>query len=252
MNLAFRVIEIARDMPRVGLWRRRPDWPHVGHFRRAFTLLEVVIVLVLVVILSGLAYNALMRPMAARRLQLAADQIRAEWIRARNRAMANGQTYCFQCELGGNGYMLVAYDASSYSTGSTEGLFDSGTGVQGSSDVPLMQITAGEEQRKELPERITFADAQVDGMEQMAAFTEDPTALTTPLTPMDSLDGSSILFFPDGTTSSALITLENEYGRRIDVSLRGLTGAVLVSDLYDAEGSGMTEMPVGPAVAGSQ
>ena len=133
-----------------------------------------------------------------------------------------------------------------------EGLLGPDTGLQGSSDVPLMQITGGEGQRKELPERITFADAQVDGVEQMAAFTEDPTALTTPLTPTEGSGGSSILFFPDGTTSSALITLENEYGRRIDVSLRGLTGAVLVSDLYDAEGSGMTEMPVGPSVAGSQ
>lgn len=252
MNLALRMTKAARDLPRVGPSHRRTDWPHVGHLRRAFTLLEVVIVLVLVVILSGLAYNALMRPMAARRLQLAADQIRAEWVRARNRAMANGQTYCFQCELGGNGYMLVAYDASSYGTGSMEGLVDPGTGLQGSSGVPLMQIAGGEGQRKELPERITFADAQVDGMAQMAALTEGPTALATPGAPMDGLDGSSILFFPDGTTSSALVTLENEYGRRIDISLRGLTGAVLVSDLYDAEGSGMAEMPVGPSVAGSQ
>ena len=101
MNPALRVTEDARHGPQVGSSDRRCDRSHGGHPCRAFTLLEVVIVLVLVVILSGLAYNALMRPMAARRLQLAADQIRAEWVRARNRAMANGQTYCFQCELGG-------------------------------------------------------------------------------------------------------------------------------------------------------
>lgn len=208
--------------------------------RLAFTLLEVVIVLVLVVILSGVAFNALMRPMAARRLQLAADQIRAEWIRARNRAMANGQTYYFQCELGGNGYVLVPYDASVPGTD----VYDPSMGTQDMTDVPLMQIPGGGS-RKELPEKITFVDVQVEGGELTAAITEDPTFSSPPS------DGSSILFFPDGTTSSALITLENEFGRRIDISLRGLTGAVLVGELYDSESAGMTELPAAPSVAGS-
>ncbi len=218
-------------------WSKRAsgDVPRV-----AFTLLEVVIVLVLVVILSGLAYNALMRPMAARRLQLAADQIRAEWVRARNRAMATGQIYCFQCELGGNGYLLVAYDASLPGTDT----YDPSLGTQDSGDAPLMQIP-GSGSRKELPEKVTFADVQVEGSELAAAIAEDPTFLGTPS------DGSSILFFPDGTTSSALITLENEFGRRIDISLRGLTGAVLVGELYESESGGMTDMPVAPSVAGS-
>lgn len=207
-----------------------------------FTLLEVVIVLVLVVILSGLAFNALMRPMAARRLQLAADQIRAEWIRARNRAMADGQTYCFQCELGGNGYLLIPYDASWDVSGQS---LDLSTGGLGSPTIPTMQIPYNGGQRKELPEKINFADLYVDGMDQLTSFSEEP------ISEIVTGGNESILFFPDGTTSSAMITLENEFGRRIDISLRGLTGAVLVGDLYDAEGAGFGTMPASPSVAGT-
>ncbi|MGQ9503440.1 MAG: prepilin-type N-terminal cleavage/methylation domain-containing protein [Thermogutta sp.] len=215
---------------------------HAGRCPLGFTLLEVVIVLVLVVILSGLAFNALMRPMAARRLQLAADQIRAEWIRARNRAMADGQTYCFQCELGGNGYLLIPYDASWEASGES---LDLSTGGLGSPPIPTMQIPSNGGQRKELPEKITFADLYVEGMEQLTSSGEGPISGV-------AVGGdTSILFFPDGTTSSALVTLENEFGRRIDISLRGLTGAVLVGDLYDAEGAEMSEMPASPSVAGT-
>jgi len=41
-----------------------------------------------------------------------------------------------------------------------------------------------------------------------------------------------ILFYPDGTTSDARLTVANEQGRYIDVTLRGLTGVVKVSDVY--------------------
>jgi len=242
-NLAVKAAESVQCSPRARPNRDKIGRTPRGHVRFAFTLLEVVIVLVLVVILSGLAFNALMRPMAARRLQLAADQIRAEWVRARNRAMANGQTYCFQCELGGNGYILTAYDISWDTSGE---LVDPTTGGLGSPAVPTMQIPGDSSQRKELPEKITFADVYVDGMEETAAFGGDPSSGNAV-----GWDGSSILFFPDGTTSSAMVTLENEFGRRIDISLRGLTGAVLVSDLYDGENAGMTEMPASPSVAGS-
>lgn len=242
-TLAATATECVRYSPCARPNRDRIGRTQRGDARFAFTLLEVVIVLVLVVILSGLAFNALMRPMAARRLQLAADQIRAEWVRARNRAMASGQTYCFQCELGGNGYVLTPYDVSCETSGESGDLTIDGLG---SPAVPAMQIPADSSQRKELPEKITFADAYVDGLEETAAFGEDPSFGNAV-----GWDGSSILFFPDGTTSSAILTLENEFGRRIDISLRGLTGAVLVSDLYDGENTGMVEMPVSPSVAGS-
>jgi hypothetical protein len=53
-------------------------------------------------------------------------------------------------------------------------------------------------------------------------------------------DGSStttppILFYPDGTTSEATVTIGNQYGGRISVSLRGLTGVARMSDVFSGE-----------------
>ncbi|MHB8902574.1 MAG: hypothetical protein ACYC6Y_27755, partial [Thermoguttaceae bacterium] len=44
-----------------------------------------------------------------------------------------------------------------------------------------------------------------------------------------------ILFFPDGATSTATLVLENKYQRRIEISLRGLTGVATVSETYMAD-----------------
>jgi hypothetical protein len=44
-----------------------------------------------------------------------------------------------------------------------------------------------------------------------------------------------ILFYPDGTASDATVVLENEYRRRIELTLRGLTGVATVGELYETE-----------------
>jgi hypothetical protein len=38
----------------------------------------------------------------------------------------------------------------------------------------------------------------------------------------------TVLFYPDGTTSTAVVAVTNERNKSIEVSLRGLTGAVHV------------------------
>ena len=47
-----------------------------------------------------------------------------------------------------------------------------------------------------------------------------------------------ILFYPDGTSSNALVTLCNPYGRTIDVRLRGLTGVPIVGTIQVSGGAG--------------
>jgi len=226
--------------------------------RRGFTLVEIIIVLGLVVIIGGLVLTAIQKPMAGRRLQLAADQIRAEWARARARAMASGQIYCFVCELGGSGYAVQPWSDAGIQLGGVTEVdqslppLDSGStgalplpGSQGT-DTGLGTVIAG---RKELPEKITFADLQVMASDLSATFSESVTGLGIAASVMGiaaplggSSSGTTIFFFPDGSTSSALLTLQNEYGRRIDISLRGLTGSVLVGDPYNGEHEGTTTL----------
>jgi len=222
--------------------------------RPGFTLVEIIIVLGLVVIIGGLVLTAIQKPMAGRRLQLAADQIRVEWARARSRAMASGQIYCFICELGGNGYAVQPWSDAGIESASTVEVDQSLPPLDGgntgglsqpgspSGDTSLGMVISS---RKELPEKITFADLQVMDSDLSATFSKDVTGMGIDASVMGVLGtgvptggtafGTTVFFFPDGSTSSALLTLQNEYGRRIDISLRGLTGSVLVGDPYNGE-----------------
>lgn len=211
-----------------------------GRFnRRALTLLEIILVLTLMCVLGSMAYITVMRPMASQRLETAADQLRAEWLRARNRAMSRGVTYAFRCSQESGAYTVEPYsDASQDAT--LTGSFG-GTSLSGNVAAPVIQ--------GELPEKIVVYDGNVLADELSSAdFAESGLAADG----FGTQGSWTILFFPDGTATSAVITLRNEYGRAIDVSLRGLTGAVLVSDAYhaDAVTAGTGESLPAPSAGG--
>ena len=44
-----------------------------------------------------------------------------------------------------------------------------------------------------------------------------------------------ILFYPDGTTSTSRLRLHNEYGRWMELSIRGLTGVVTVGPIQNPQ-----------------
>ena len=68
-----------------------------------------------------------------------------------------------------------------------------------------------------------------------AAILTEANDATASETEGQSLD--PVFFFPDGTTSTATLILENKYQRRIELSLRGLTGVITVGDTYPADDS---------------
>jgi len=83
-----------------------------------------------------------------------------------------------------------------------------------------------------LPEGITFLTVEVAdesevslGLDEDQGAGEDRTLSCTPL-----------LFYPDGTTSTARVVLQNEYERSIEVTLRGLTGVASVGEISAGEG----------------
>lgn len=175
--------------------------------RRAVTLLEVMLVLSLLVILASIAWPALQRPMANHRLREAAAIVRTEWTRARVHAMSSGRIYVFLFAPAGERFSIecredidAAHDMPDYATT---------TPVQRA--LPAGCHFVGWRRR---PDDITTANT---------------TRVETPDSPMP------LLFYPDGTTCDAVVVLENEAGRRIEVSLRGLTGTTTVGELSMAE-----------------
>jgi Tfp pilus assembly protein FimT len=166
--------------------------------RRAITLLEVLLVLALLVILSAMTWPALDRPMANQRLRKAADQVRTAWTRARVEAMTTGQTFAFRCTIGENRFEIAAQ-----------------AGPEAVDVPPADQAApAAASRRHTLPEDVRFAGGQ---------------------TLFDGQLSEPILFYPDGTTSTATLILENRHQRQIEISLRGLTGVMTVGEPRAAE-----------------
>ncbi|MDD4266787.1 MAG: prepilin-type N-terminal cleavage/methylation domain-containing protein [Pirellulales bacterium] len=183
--------------------------------RRAITLLEVLLVLALLVILSAMTWPALDRPMANQRLRKAADQVRTAWTRARVEAMTTGQTFAFRCTIGENRFEIAAQ-----------------AGPEAVDVPPADQAApAAASRRHTLPEDVRFAGGQTlfDGRAAIFAQREGDAV------PADGQLSEPILFYPDGTTSTATLILENRHQRQIEISLRGLTGVMTVGEPRAAE-----------------
>jgi len=196
-----------------------------GRGRRAVTLLELLLTLSLLVALMALAWPALDGPLARQRLRSAADQVRARWGQARVQAMSTGQTYLFRCVVNSDRYTIECrsgpeFVADAIDVEGTEGFAEDS---DDSADTQKSEYT--------LPEKVTFVagEASQDARAQTVDYGTD--------SPGGSEEDWSepILFYPDGTTSTARLVLRNQRDYCIELSLRGLTGATRVGDTYAAE-----------------
>ncbi len=218
--------------------------------RHAFTLLELMLVLTLLAVLAAFAWPAFDGPMAANRVYRSGEKIRAEWRRARVDAMSSGTTRIFRFAPGENRYAIEAESECPFvpSDGAMAGLDPYGEGGFTSQDA----ATAGSVSRKQrtLPGDVVFGgctvqtDTRADmyGADSGSAFDGASETFSATIS-NSSLDAgpyasSPILFFADGTTSTARLLLKNEHGHQVEVRLRGLTGVVSVAWAdSDQEGS---------------
>ena len=191
--------------------------------RHALTLLELLLVLSLLVVLASVCWPALQRPMADRRLRMAADQVRTEWIRSRLDAIRSGHACLFRCIPGDEVYSLTR-PKSDESPMDEEALGDTGRLETAEETDDSMR-----RRRHTLPEGVFFVPPPA-GSETHA----DPTLVASDRASEEESGWSEpILFYPDGTTSTARLMLENTYGRCIELSLRGLTGVVTVGSVLE-------------------
>jgi len=196
--------------------------------RRAFTLLEVLLTLCLLVILASMTWPALSRPLANQRLRKAADRVQMEWIRARVKAMSDGCIYLFRYVPQSDQYSLQSQLAPESMVGDGMGM-NAGAGYAAGGSNGAAPCEA---QEHRLPEGIQF---------MLGDMAQDPRAQATAAAPVAPADETAawtapIYFYPDGTTSTAMLRLANEYGFTIDVALRGLTGIPTVGPVQAGGG----------------
>ncbi len=187
--------------------------------RRAFTLLELLLVLGVLVILSGMAWPVLDRLLTSERLAKSADRVRASWVSARASAIESGRILAFRYEPDGTRYRLALQEeVDEFEERRPPSL----------AKLPLEQT---------LPSGVRFLasqDNQATPGNPADPAALDPETSREPTAP-DNLDqadanlSAPILFFPDGTCSSARVTLRNDSGWRVEIQLRGMTGVVTAS-----------------------
>ena len=202
--------------------RRRVALPARGRQgpRRAFTLVEVLLTLVILVTVSGLAWIALQRPLARQRLHSAADAVRTEWCQARVDAMKSGHTYAFRYLVHGDRYHLGPQDDPS-AVASPSAAQPSSLDEDALDDDPLPPPVD-----KSLPQGIRFLGPAGSG--DLAGMSDDPETETAD----DGNDWSDpIYFYADGSASDARVMLASSRHSAMRLSLRGITGAVTVDDV---------------------
>ncbi|MGL4514257.1 MAG: GspH/FimT family pseudopilin, partial [Lacipirellulaceae bacterium] len=168
--------------------------------RRAFTLVEVLLVLALVVAAGAISAPLWSRSLDRTRADGAAEALRTAWSDARLEAMRRGAPLWFQPLLGTSDYQLVTLaEAHGGATPAAPGGGPPTT------------------------------SQRLDG----ALFRE--LALAPPGA-VEPTPVAGLAFSPDGSTQDGYAVIEAESGARRRVSLRGLTGAVTIDEVSAVEG----------------
>ncbi len=176
--------------------------------RRAYTLMEVMLVMAVMVMFAAIGYPAIDSLYSGVKVDAASDAVRTAWSEAKTHAVNEGRAYRFAV-VPGKGNYRVAPDGSDYWSGSAP--------PQADPDNPAIVL------ENALPKGIVFTlnDAT-------AGPTDGDTAL--PEGGVSSGQWSTVAtFLPDGTADDDVkITLQMDGSRPTIISLRSLTGAVTV------------------------
>ncbi|MCH7752789.1 MAG: prepilin-type N-terminal cleavage/methylation domain-containing protein [Planctomycetes bacterium] len=187
--------------------------------RRGMTLFEILLVLVLLVVVSSLAVPLFEGSFATVRLRRGSDQVLAAWSDARVQAVQTGQTHEFLFQSESGLYRVQPWQVQQVSDAITDP-----TAVAPIADDSTQAVWLPYE--AELPEEIMFAEG--DAITLTAANERTVETLNQS---GESVWSAPILFFPDGSTSSASLLLRNERRLFQRVTLRALTGVARVSDV---------------------
>ena len=216
----------------------------LGVRRSAFTLLELMLVLAIIVAIGAIAIPSFTGVFDRQRLQASAEKIRLELDRARLEAMRTGQAQMFECIPGAGQYSVHPLSQQTDIVNAGEGatvMTAAGTVAETTADGMLSAASAtslsGEV--KQLEDKVSFVscivatDSRSYNLAQQTMTTAGQVSLTNV--------GQVIIFYPDGSTSNAEVRVQNSRGEVRAVRLRGLTGHSKVLTVTNVSSAEATE-----------
>ncbi len=205
--------------------------------RRAFTLIELILVLSIMVVAFSIALPTYEGMVSSRKIFNAVETVRLEIQRARLEAIKTGQAQVFRCQIGQTQFMVQPWMRASDSVEASAGatiVTELGQAIE--TESTSQGVVAGTADatvgQKALEEGIVFATADV--LNDMRSLSEQSLG--------DSMQAGAlgwsqpILFYPDGSTTTAHVVIQDVRGRRMAVQLRGLTGEAKIIEVASAGG----------------
>lgn len=185
--------------------------------RRAFTLAEILLVMLIIVIAGAVTMPYVMDSLRRQRLKSAAETMRIEWSRAHVKAMKTGRILVFRYQMDGNQFSLQPWVGGDEAT-------------EGESEVAgfgAPQAASVEAETKALEEGIRFAAGEAK-FDSRAYQVEDF---------LQNADGGAggqwsrpILFYPDGSATDAFVIVTDARQDAYRIQLRGLTGTSYIGE----------------------
>ncbi|QDV64979.1 pilus assembly FimT family protein [Crateriforma conspicua] len=207
---------------------------------RAFTLLELIIVLSIMVAVMGMSWPRMRRAANRAVLREAALQVKAGLAEARDRAVRTGQRSSFSFQQNGTEFVIATTDLRSADSadeslmisvvsGESNG-FESvaNESIAESADTEY-SLNGGQCVKHSLPEPVTIASVESDDIEESIL---DVSAVTDDVSDVEADSSQTIAFFPDGRGSAAQIRLGSaDTQEMVVLTVRALTGDVTIGDI---------------------
>jgi hypothetical protein len=177
--------------------------------RHAYTLMEVMLVMAIMIVLLAVSYPAVDSLSAGIKVEAGGDAVRAAWAEGQAHAVNEGRPYRFAIVPGKGNYRLAPHSADYWS------------GI-GSMPAPADPENPPIVLENSLPKGVVFAGGVFPGEEDQTSLPDgsvDP-ALMQPVA----------VFLPDGTAEEDTeLIVEISGARPVILRLRALTGVVTVS-----------------------
>jgi Tfp pilus assembly protein FimT len=186
--------------------------------------LELLLVISIMVVIAAVTVPSLTGMVDSRKLPNSAERLSLEIKEARVRAMRTGQAQMLQFQLGTGEYKLSPWlsvnDESSASSGATMQL-QSGVAVEvGGMSEAAQAVDPADRVADKLEEGVIVVAVNQNGgsrFQYEQSVASNNSMASAQIAP-------PILFYTDGTASTSEIILQDTYGYRKAIRLRGLTG----------------------------
>lgn len=181
--------------------------------------------LTIIVVVGAMAIPVFRGTLNMERLRKGIELVAADWVATRAKAMETGQTQVWICQIGSAGYSSAEYDNSSGGTPLEAAAMVADTTGLTSTDTTATRGDFGQA----MPNGVTISEVLVTEGDSILAMSQSSNNDTA---------NSTIFFYPNGTSSSARLTVTDEDQRTMTVVMNGLAGTVRV---LDAIGDGASQ-----------